>query len=33
MLTHQWVNGRRYLIDFARGRPANPARITDRARE
>jgi methyl-accepting chemotaxis protein len=23
MLTHEWVNGRRYLIDFARGRPAN----------
>jgi hypothetical protein len=34
MLTHRRVNGRRYLIDFARGpllrvlsRPANPARI------
>ena len=27
MLTHEWVNGRRYLVDLARGRPTNPARI------
>jgi hypothetical protein len=26
MLTRGRVNGRRYLIDFARGRPTNPAR-------
>ena len=27
MLTHAWVNGRRYLVDLAGGRPTNPMRI------